>query len=183
MKAAAAAEGASRQATKARQEAEDRLPPLREEEAVAAAILQRLQVQRDQLSDQESQARARIETLTSRIAQLARDIDRESGLNKDAGETIERLEWEQAQIAKASEGHDDALEASNADARDSAAILQEREGDLTQLTETSRGWPRATIRPSPVGRQPQNAGKKRRRGDAGAVCDGRCEGRRRQGGG
>ncbi|WP_282182300.1 chromosome segregation protein SMC [Aliiroseovarius marinus] len=135
VKAAAAAEGASRQATKARQEAEDRLPPLREEEAVAAAILQRLQVQRDQLSDQESQARARIETLTSRIAQLARDIDRESGLNKDAGETIERLEWEQAQIAKASEGHDDALEASNADARDSAAILQEREGDLTQLTE------------------------------------------------
>ncbi|SMR83387.1 condensin subunit Smc [Aliiroseovarius halocynthiae] len=135
VKAAAAAEGASRQATKARQEAEDRLPPLREEEAIAAAILQRLQVQRDQLSDQESQARARIETLTSRIAQLARDIDRESGLNKDAGETIERLEWEQAQITKASEGHDDALEASNADARDSAAILQEREGDLTQLTE------------------------------------------------
>jgi chromosome segregation protein len=135
VKAAAAAEGASRQATKTRQDTEDRLPPLREEEAVAAAILQRLQVQRDQLSDQESQARARIETLTSRIAQLARDIDRESGLNKDAGETIERLEWEQAQIAKASEGHADALEASNADARDSAAILQEREGDLTQLTE------------------------------------------------
>ncbi|WP_424941066.1 chromosome segregation protein SMC [Aliiroseovarius sp. S253] len=135
VKAAASAEGASRQATKARQDAEDRLPPLREEEAVAAAILQRLQVQRDQLSDQESQARERIETLTSRIAQLTRDIDRESGLNKDAGETIERLEWEQAQIAKASEGHDDALEASNADARDSAAILQEREGDLTQLTE------------------------------------------------
>ncbi|SPF78663.1 Chromosome partition protein Smc [Aliiroseovarius pelagivivens] len=135
VKAAAAAEGASRQATKARQDAEDRLPPLREEEAIAAAILQRLQVQRDQLSDQESQARERIETLTSRITQLTRDIDRESGLNKDAGETIERLEWEQAQIAKASEGHGDVLEASNADARDSAAILQEREADLTQLTE------------------------------------------------
>ncbi|MCK0126192.1 chromosome segregation protein SMC [Gelidibacter sp. F2691] len=135
VKAAAAAEGASREATKARQAAEDRLPPLREEEAVAAAILQRLQVQRDQLSDQENQARARIETLTGRITQLTRDIDRENGLNKDAVETIERLEWEQEQLAKASEGHDDALETSNVDARDSAAILQEREGDLTQLTE------------------------------------------------
>ncbi|UWQ14629.1 chromosome segregation protein SMC [Aliiroseovarius sp. M344] len=135
VKAAAAAEGASRAATKARQEAEDRLPPLREEEAVAAAILQRLQVQRDQLSDQEAQARQRIETLTSRIAQLSRDIERESGLNKDAGETIERLDWEQAQIAKASDGHEAALEAANAEAREGAAILQEREGDLSQLTE------------------------------------------------
>ncbi|WP_432448731.1 chromosome segregation protein SMC [Aliiroseovarius marinus] len=135
VKAAASAEGDARQATKARQEAEDRLPPLREEEAVAAAILQRLQVQRDQLSDQENQARARIDTLTARITQLSKDIDRESGLNKDAGETIERLNWEQDQLTKASEGHDEALEVSNADARDSAAILQEREGDLTQLTE------------------------------------------------
>ncbi|MHA6265319.1 chromosome segregation protein SMC [Aliiroseovarius sp. CAU 1755] len=135
VKAAAAAEGAARAASKARQEAEDRLPPLREEEAVAAAILQRLQVQRDQLSDQEAQVRQRIETLTARITQLSRDIERESGLNKDAGETIERLEWEQAQLAKASDGHDAALEAAHADARESAAILQEREGDLSQLTE------------------------------------------------
>ncbi|GHF04931.1 chromosome partition protein Smc [Aliiroseovarius zhejiangensis] len=135
VKAAGAAEGAARAAAKARQEAEDRLPPLREEEAVAAAVLQRLQVQRDQLADQEAQARQRIETLTARIAQLSRDIDRESGLNKDAGETIERLEWEQTQITKASEGHDAALEAASTDARDSAAILQEREGDLSQLTE------------------------------------------------
>ncbi|MDE9451451.1 chromosome segregation protein SMC [Aliiroseovarius sp. Z3] len=135
VKAAAAAEGASRTATKARQEAEDRLPPLREEEAVAAAILQRLQVQRDQLSDQEAQARQRIETLTARIEQLTRDTERESGLNKDAGETIERLEWEQAQIAKASDGHEAALDAASTEARDSAAILQEREGDLSQLTE------------------------------------------------
>ncbi|MCI2395790.1 chromosome segregation protein SMC [Aliiroseovarius sediminis] len=135
VKAAASAEGAARAAAKARQQAEDRLPPLREEEAVAAAILQRLQVQRDQLSDQEAQARQRIETLTARITQLTRDIDRESGLNKDAGETIERLEWEQAQIAKASDGHDAAVEAASTDARDSAAILQEREGDLSQLTE------------------------------------------------
>ena len=37
---------------------------------------------------------ALIETLRGRIAQLARDIEREAGLNRDAGETIARLDWE-----------------------------------------------------------------------------------------
>jgi len=47
--AAGAAETAARQAAKARLAAEGALPPLREEEAIAAAVLQRLQVQRDTL--------------------------------------------------------------------------------------------------------------------------------------
>ncbi len=33
-------------------------------------------------------------------------MDREAGLNRDAGETIARLEWEQAQIAKAHDGQE-----------------------------------------------------------------------------
>ena len=77
------------------------MPALREEEAIAAAVLQRLQVQRDTLTDQETRAHETIETLRARIDQLGRDIDREAGLNKDAGETIERLEWEAREIAKA----------------------------------------------------------------------------------
>ena len=64
---------------------EEKLPPLREEEAIAAAILQRLVVQRDSLGDQEAQARQTIERLSSRIVQLGNDIERETGLNKDAG--------------------------------------------------------------------------------------------------
>ncbi|MEJ1993222.1 MAG: AAA family ATPase, partial [Maritimibacter sp.] len=66
---ASKAEAAARAAAKARQAAEDKLPPLREEEAIAAAVLQRLQVSRDQLADQEAQAQDRIETLKARIAQ------------------------------------------------------------------------------------------------------------------
>ena len=58
--AAAQAETAARTATKARTEAEEKLPPLREEEAIAAAVLQRLTVSRDQLTEQEEQAVARI---------------------------------------------------------------------------------------------------------------------------
>ncbi|QBF29984.1 chromosome segregation SMC family protein [Thalassococcus sp. S3] len=132
---AARAEGAAREAGKLRALAEEALPPLREEEAIAAAVLQRLQVQRDTLNDQEARARQTIETLTSRIAQLAKDIDRESGLNRDAGETIDRLEWEATELAKASEGHEGRLGDAAEAAREAAATLQDREGHLAQVTE------------------------------------------------
>ncbi|SLN29576.1 chromosome segregation protein SMC [Pseudooctadecabacter jejudonensis] len=133
--AAAAAETAARQAAKARQTCEDALPPLREEEAIAAAVLQRLTVQRDTLTDQEARAKQTIETLTNRIEQLARDMDREAGLNKDAGETIARLEWEAQEIAKAHEGHADRLEEARVASTDGARILADREADLSQMTE------------------------------------------------
>lgn len=129
------AEAAARAASQRREGEEERLPPLREEAAIAAAILQRLQVQRDALSDQDAQARQTIETLTSRIVQLGQDIERETGLNRDAGETIERLEWEQRELSKAADGYDDKLEDSAEQARESAAILQEREDHLSQVTE------------------------------------------------
>ena len=134
-KGAAQAEAAARAAGKARIVAEDVLPPLREEEAIAGAILQRLIVQRDTLNDQETRALQLIETLKGRIDQLSRDLEREAGLNRDAGETIQRLEWEQGQIAKASEGHEARLEAAATDAAEAAQVLQAREAALTELTE------------------------------------------------
>ena len=133
--AAAQSEALVQSALKARAAAEESLPPLREEEAIAAAVLQRLAVQRDTLSDQESQAAQTIETLTGRIAQLTRDIEREGGLNKDAGETIERLDWEARELAKASEGHDDRLVQAAEGASEAAQVLQARESDLGQKTE------------------------------------------------
>ncbi len=133
--AAGSAEKAARLAAKARLEAEGALPPLREEEAISAAVLQRLQVQRDTLKDQEARALETIETLTNRIAQLGRDMEREGGLNKDAGETIARLEWEAREIAKAGEGHAERLEAAQVEAREAGGVLQTREADLSQLTE------------------------------------------------
>jgi chromosome segregation protein len=132
---AAQAQALVQAAIKVRAEAETALPPMREEEAIAAAILQRLIVQRDTLNDQEAQAAQVIETLTNRIAQLARDIEREGGLNRDAGETIERLEWEARELAKASEGHEDRLEAATESASEAAQVLQAREADLAEKTE------------------------------------------------
>ncbi|MCX7558626.1 chromosome segregation protein SMC [Sulfitobacter sp. F26204] len=132
---AAQAQGAVLGAGKTRQVAEEALPPLREEDAIAAAVLQRLAVQRDTLNDQEARAQQTIDTLQGRIAQLAKDIDRESGLNRDAGDTIERLEWEARELAKAGEGHKEALEEASLAAQEAAGVLQARENDLSQQTE------------------------------------------------
>lgn len=129
------AEILARTAAKERVKRDDALPPLREEEAIAAAVLQRLQVQRDTLNDQEAHARQIIETLEKRIDQLVKDMEREAGLNRDAEDTIARLEWEAKELAKAGEGHPERLEAAAADARHAASVLQERESDLSQLTE------------------------------------------------
>ncbi|MDR5652838.1 chromosome segregation protein SMC [Ruixingdingia sedimenti] len=134
-RAAAGAEGAARAAQKARVQAEDALPPRREEETIAAAILQRLTVQRDALDEQETRARDTLATLTARIAQLSKDMDREAGLNRDAGETIQRLEWEQDQLARAHDGHDARLATLAEAAREAAAHLAAEESALAERTE------------------------------------------------
>lgn len=134
-RAAAQAEVAARGAERTRAEREAAVPPLREEEAVAGAVLQRLTLQRDALSTQEAEARARVVSLNARIGQLQQDAEREAGLNRDAQETVTRLDWEQGQIARANEGHEPRLAGAAADAAEAAQVLQAREADLAELTE------------------------------------------------
>ncbi|MCB6177691.1 chromosome segregation protein SMC [Rhodobacter sp. Har01] len=133
--AASQAEAAARGAGHAREAAEEALPPKREEEAIASAVLQRLVLQREALGDQEARALALIETLRGRVAQLGADMEREAGLNRDAGEVIERLEWEIEQVARAHEGHDDRLAEAVEAAREAGAILTDRETSLSEATE------------------------------------------------
>ncbi len=133
--AAAGAERAALEAGKLRAESDAAMPALREEEAIAAAVLQRLLVQRDTLADQEARALASIETLTARIGQLQHDSEREETLNRDAVETIERLEWEAKELTKAADGQGAQLEEGAQAAREAAQVLQEREDALSQLTE------------------------------------------------
>ena len=129
------AEAAARNAGKLREAAEDALPSKREEEAIAGAILQRLGVQRDQLGEQEARARQMIETLKGRIAELVRDADREGGLNRDAGEVIDRLDWEIDQLARAHDGHEERLSEAAEVAREASAALTDREAVLSSATE------------------------------------------------
>ncbi|HSF64971.1 MAG TPA: chromosome segregation protein SMC [Paracoccaceae bacterium] len=133
--AASRTEAEARAAGRARTAAEDGLPALREEEAIAGAILQRLTLQRDALAQEEDRARQTIDTLSGRVEQLARDIDRESQLNRDAVDTIQRLEWEAEQLARLGDGHDDRLAEAAEAAREAAALLSNREAALSALTE------------------------------------------------
>ena len=133
--AAAAAERAVLAAEKQRAEKDAALPGLREEEAIAAAVVQRLQVERGGLREEASRAEAAIDTLRARIEQMTRDIEREEGLNRDAGETVERLRWEAEELTKASDGHEGKLEEAMEAARQAAAHLQGIEEDLAEKTE------------------------------------------------
>ncbi|MFD1911501.1 chromosome segregation SMC family protein [Halodurantibacterium flavum] len=132
---AALAEAAARDAVAAREGAEAALPPLREEETIATAVLQRLIAERDMLQDQETRAHAAIDALRAQVTQILRDTEREAGLNRDAEETITQLEWETAQLAKAGEGHEARLAASADAAREAASTLAAREADLSAVTE------------------------------------------------
>ncbi|MBT8473937.1 MAG: AAA family ATPase, partial [Alphaproteobacteria bacterium] len=134
-RATSEAERLARTATGDRAKSEEALPPLREEEAIAAALLQRVQVQIAQLDEDEARANRAIETLQARIAQLTADAERETSLNSDAGETLARLIAETADLQTASEGFEAALDAASTDAHDAASILQSRENDLSTLTE------------------------------------------------
>ncbi|AZQ68613.1 chromosome segregation protein SMC [Silicimonas algicola] len=134
-RAAAEAERIARGATGERARTEEALPALREEEAIAAAVLARLQLRATQLDEEEARAARTIETLDARIAQLSRDADRERELNADAGRTIEALTSEATRLETDGDGHDAALVAANADAHEAAKILQDRENALSQLTE------------------------------------------------
>jgi chromosome segregation protein len=54
-------------------------------------------------------------------------MEREAGLNRDAGEVIERLDWEIGQLARAHDGHEEKLAEAVEAAREAAAVLTERE--------------------------------------------------------
>ncbi|MEL7276445.1 MAG: AAA family ATPase [Pseudomonadota bacterium] len=132
---AARAQGEASQRARARQEADDKVPPLREEEAVAGAVLQRLTVERDQLKDWEHRAHRAIERLEANIRTLAQDMEREATLNRDAEETIGRLEWEQKALREASAGHEDALGEAQEGAQTAAKALQTQEAALDRASE------------------------------------------------
>lgn len=134
---AAQAEGAAQACARLREATEAALPAVREEEAIAAAVLQRLRVERDQLEDEATRARAMIDTLEARIAELGRDAEREGALNRDAGEVIARLEWETAQLLRAHDGHDARLAAAVEAAQLASGALSAAEARLSEATVDS----------------------------------------------
>lgn len=134
---AAQAEAAAGAAVEAREQAEEALPPLREEDTVAAAILQRLLVERDSLQAEADRAAAAVETLTNRITQIDKDREREEALNADAGETVARLQSERSELQTAQKGQDERLGDARDEVTDARSVLAGQEAELSDLTEQS----------------------------------------------
>ncbi|MEM7269540.1 MAG: AAA family ATPase, partial [Pseudomonadota bacterium] len=133
--AAGSAERAAAERARARLEAEAKVPPLREEEMTAAAILQRLTVERDTLAEREVAARESLERLAARLIQMEEDLEREGQLGADASAEIERLHAEEESLIAARSGHDAAQVAADEAARTAAAALREQEVEADRLTE------------------------------------------------
>jgi chromosome segregation protein len=83
--------GETAKATTLAARATEALKPLREEEAVAAAVLQRLVIERDRVEREAAHAEAEIERLKAERARIAADQAREGQVAEDAGATLYRL--------------------------------------------------------------------------------------------
>jgi chromosome segregation protein len=80
-----------------------RLPELREEEAKAAAALQRLTIARGQLEEDMRRLETRRQELQRRITQLAADIERERQLVAGNATIVDRLDEEEQDLREALE--------------------------------------------------------------------------------
>jgi chromosome segregation protein len=79
------------------------LPGLRESETRAAAALQRLLIARETLDREEARANERIAELDRRLVQLGEDAARERRLAADAQTALDRLDQEDAALARDAE--------------------------------------------------------------------------------
>ncbi len=89
------------EANRAQLAASEKLPALREQETVRAAVLQRLTVERDNLDAEERRANERRHELQNRLDQVGEDIAREKELLGETDNIRGRLDTEQAELQKA----------------------------------------------------------------------------------
>ncbi|MFS8035854.1 chromosome segregation protein SMC [Xanthobacter sp. AM11] len=110
------------------------LPALRQTEAEAAAVLQRLTHARGELDAEEARLDARRQELERRLAQLVQDTERETALSADAEGVLERLRAEAETLGAE---HEEAAEAEAIAAErleEASAHLEDAEGILQEKT-------------------------------------------------
>ncbi len=89
------------QASEAALTAAQALDPLRQETLVAAAVLQRLAIERDRLERDAEQAQAEAARLAADLKRNAGDQNREGQMASDAGAALERLALDLAEVERA----------------------------------------------------------------------------------
>jgi chromosome segregation protein len=110
----ARAEVEVRRAAAGREASVEALPPLREEEAIATALLQRMRLEGERLDAEAARAAARAAEIEEMLARVAADEAREAALDADAAETLAVLDREAAALEAAAEGEGERLAAAAA---------------------------------------------------------------------
>jgi chromosome segregation protein len=130
------AERASAQMNAAKEQAigAQRLPELRDAEAAAAAVYQRLSIARAQIEEEAARIRARQAELDKRIAQLDADVAREERLLNDNADILQRLGDEEATLTAENTGAKDREQQVAAAVDDATGRLTVSEVALAALT-------------------------------------------------
>jgi chromosome segregation protein len=110
------------------------LPALREDEAGAAAALQRLIVARETLEREEARAKERIEELDRRLEQFAADLEREGKLAADADTALHRLTREEEALKAEAEASAERLIGVNVRVQGADSALAASEKSFSELT-------------------------------------------------
>jgi chromosome segregation protein len=118
-------------ATTAQAEAATALPPLRNDEAAAAAALQRLRVAHDALTAEAERVASAQQEAETRQQQTAGDLDRERGRKGDAETAIADLDAQRAKLEGERVGEDERAAAAEQarDAAHDATVAAEAEHD------------------------------------------------------
>ena len=123
--------GRAAAASKVQLELQEKLPPMRHQEAEAAATLRRLVVEREGLENEAARARETIEKLTAQLETIARDRTHEEAIIADAGEQLLRLTAEKEKLDSAFSSEEQAAEKhAEEQMRRSAAELETAEKNL-----------------------------------------------------
>jgi len=121
------AERAAAEAAAARTEAAAALPPLRDAEQKARAVLHKLEVRQVSLEAEERRLNEVRRALESRLVQIDADVERETALARDAESAMARLDEEAAKLVAAQEGEAEAerdAEQARAQAAEAAAAVE-----------------------------------------------------------
>jgi chromosome segregation protein len=110
------------------------LPGLREQEARAAAVLQRLVIARETLDRDEARVAQRITELGHRVGQLADDIARSQGLVTDAEAALASLAAERATLERETTASDERRSSIEAHVAAAEAALSASEQRLAEVT-------------------------------------------------
>ncbi len=124
-------------AIRARDAAEAALPAVREEDAIAGAVLQHLSIERDRIENESREVARLIADLTAKVAQIETDRTRETSLDGDAVGMTEKLEAERTALLAEGEGHAEALDAARLSADRAAEDLRRAERAFDAQAETA----------------------------------------------